>query len=388
MWVPVAAATLDLVTPRAPSAAAVPPARPRPEPRLAPDEPRRWAALRSRDAEADGTFVYSVATTGVYCRPSCGARSARPENVAFHASPEAAERAGFRACKRCQPKEPPLAARRADVVRQVIALLDGRESIPSLGELAESLGLSASHLHRVFKAATGLTPKAYGEARRAERVRDELVRGGSVTEALYGAGFGSSARFYAKSKELLGMTPTAYREGGVELCIRFSVGACWLGAILVAATDLGVCAILLGDDPEALARDLERRFPRARLRGGDESFDRVVAEVVGFVEAPRAGATLPLDVRGTAFQQRVWAALAAVPPGETTTYGGLARALGAPKAFRAVARACAANPLAVAIPCHRVVRTDSALSGYRWGVERKRKLLVLEAKSAASGDRR
>ena len=256
------------------------------------------------------------------------------------------------------------------------------------GELAESLGLSASHLHRVFKAATGLTPKAYGEARRAERVRDELAPGGSVTEALYGAGFGSSARFYAKSKELLGTTPTAYREGGVELCIRFSVGACWLKAILVAATDLGVCAILLGDDPEALVRDLERRFPRARLRDGDESLDRVVAEVVGFVEAPRAGATLPLDVRGTAFQLRVWAALAAVPPGETKTYGGLARALGAPKAFRAVARACAANPLAVAIPCHRVVRTDSALSGYRWGAERKRKLRVLEAKSAASGDRR
>ncbi|MBL8715426.1 MAG: bifunctional DNA-binding transcriptional regulator/O6-methylguanine-DNA methyltransferase Ada [Myxococcales bacterium] len=334
----------------------------------------RWAAVRARDRTA--TFFYSVATTGVYCRPSCGARLARPENVAFHASASEAERAGFRACKRCKPDREGVDPK----VREVTALCRLLEASPeplTLDALARHVGWSPFHTHRTFKAVTGLTPRAYAAAHRESRVREGLRARASVTEAIVDAGYSSSSRFYERSQELLGMTPTAFREGGAEQPIRFAIGECSLGSILVAATARGVCAILLGDDPEALAHDLERRFPRAELLGADPAFEALVAEVVGLVERP-GKSDLPLDIRGTAFQQRVWRALTAVPPGETTTYSALARALGAPKSARAVAQACAANALAVAIPCHRVVRTDGSLSGYRWGVERKRRLLERE----------
>lgn len=339
----------------------------------------RWAAVAARDPAADGRFVYSVKSTGVYCRPSCAARRARPENVAFHASAAAAERAGFRPCRRCRPDQPGLARRQADRVAELCRLLESAEPPPSLQELAVRAGLSPSHLHRVFKAVTGLTPRAYAAAQRARRVRAELARSPTVTEAIYTAGYNSPGRFYEQAPQVLGMTPSEYRAGGANTAIRFAIGECSLGAILVAASARGVCAILLGDDPAALARELQDCFPRAELIGGDGDFEHLVAQVVGFVEAPALGLDLPLDVRGTAFQQRVWQALRAIPLGETVSYGELARRIGAPKAVRAVARACAANPAAVAIPCHRVVRADGNLAGYRWGVERKRALLEREA---------
>ncbi|XXS79706.1 bifunctional DNA-binding transcriptional regulator/O6-methylguanine-DNA methyltransferase Ada [Sorangium sp. So ce176] len=339
----------------------------------------RWAAVVARDASADGKFFYSVKTTGVYCRPSCGARPARPENVGFHPSAAAAERAGFRPCMRCKPDQPPLAERQAAQVAALCRLIERSAEVPSLEELARHAGLSVFHTHRLFKAVTGVTPKAYAAAHRARRVRAELGKNGTVTEAIYAAGYGSGGRFYEEANQVLGMTPTRYRAGGANMDVLFAIGECSLGSILVAATARGVCAILLGDDPEELAHDLERRFPRARLIGGDAAFEQLVAKVVGLVESPRVGVELPLDVRGTAFQQRVWQALRDIPAGATASYSEIAGAIGAPGAARAVAKACAANALAVAIPCHRVVRNDGDLSGYRWGVERKRALLDREA---------
>ncbi len=337
----------------------------------------RWAAVVARDPAADGRFFYSVKTTGVYCRPSCASRTARPENVVFHATAVAAEQAGFRPCKRCKPDQP--VGQQTARVAELCRWIDRAEQAPSLEALAQHAGLSLWHLHRVFKAVTGLTPRAYAAAHRAQRVKTGLTRGATVTEAIYGAGYNSSARFYAQSNAVLGMTPTRYRTGGADTAIRFAIGQCSLGAILVAASARGVCAILMGDDPDALARDLQERFPRAELVGGDAGFERWVAQVVGFVEQPRLGLDLPLDVRGTAFQQRVWQALQKIPAGTTASYSEIAQRIGAPKSVRAVAGACAANALAVAIPCHRVVRTDGGLSGYRWGVARKRALLDREA---------
>ena len=339
----------------------------------------RWSAVVARDGRADGEFFYSVRTTGVYCRPSCPARTPRPENVAFHTTAADAQRAGFRACLRCKPDEPSLAAQNAALVSQLCRTLETSEQAPSLSELAERAQLSTFHLHRVFKTVTGVTPKAYAAAHRAKRIREELARPGTVTDAIYGAGYNSGGRFYADASNVLGMTPTRYRAGGPDTEIRFAVGQCSLGAILVARSDRGICAIAMGDDPDALARELQDRFPRANLVGGDVEFEQWVAHVIGFVEAPGLGLGLPLDVRGTAFQQRVWQSLRAIPVGETASYRDIAARIGAPRATRAVAQACASNVLAVAIPCHRVVRSDGALSGYRWGVERKRALLAREA---------
>jgi len=336
----------------------------------------RWNAVQRRDAACDGVFYYAVRTTGVFCRPSCAARTALRQNVAFYASCADAVAAGFRPCLRCRPDLPPLAERQAAAVANACALIDASADAPDLDTLAAACGMSKFHFHRIFKAHTGITPKAYAAARRAARMSAQLDDSGSVTEAIYAAGFNSSGRFYADTR--LGMTPTRYRQGGAGETIRFAIGACSLGAILVAATGHGICAILLGDDPDVLARDLQDRFPRAHLAGADAAFDQLVATVVGFVEAPQIGLALPLDVRGTAFQQRVWEALRAIPAGVTVSYAELAARVGMPTGARAVAGACAANPVAVAIPCHRVVRNDGALSGYRWGVERKRILLERE----------
>ena len=341
----------------------------------------RWATVIARDAAADGQFVYSVRTTGVYCRPSCASRRARPENVQFHATREAAERAGFRPCKRCRPDRPSLTERHAAQITQACRAIESAERVPSLATLAAQAGMSAWHFHRVFKGVTGLTPRAYARAQLARRARRELARADSVTDALYDAGYNSSGRFYADADARLGMTPSTYRAGGAAARIRFAVGECSLGSILVAATGRGICAILLGDDPEMLARRLQDEFPNAELIGGDADFERLVARVVGFVEQPALGLDLPLDVRGTAFQQRVWQALRALPAGTTASYTEIARRIGAPRAARAVAQACAANRVAVAIPCHRVVRNDGALSGYRWGVERKAALLAAERRN-------
>jgi AraC family transcriptional regulator, regulatory protein of adaptative response / methylated-DNA-[protein]-cysteine methyltransferase len=268
-----------------------------------------------------------------------------------------------------------------DIAAKVAAacrILETSERPPKLDELAERVGLSAYHFHRSFKRTTGLTPREYAAAHCETRVRGELGRGATVTDAIYAAGYNSHGRFYEQADAVLGMKPSSYRAGGANTQIRFAVGQCSLGAILVAQSERGICAILLGDDPDALARDLQDRFPRAELIGGDGDFETLVAQVVGFVETPRVGLDLPLDIRGTAFQQRVWNALRAIPPGKRLSYAELARRIGAPKATRAVASACAANPIAVAIPCHRVVRRDGTLSGYRWGVERKRALLEKE----------
>ena len=336
----------------------------------------RWQAVRARDPRA--AFFYSVKTTGVYCRPSCAARLARPENVAFHASTEAARRAGFRPCKRCKPDLPPMAERHASQVASLCRLIERRDDVPTLAELADHVGLSPFHTHRMFKAATGVTPRAYAVLHRANRVRATLRTAPTVTEAIYAAGFNSAGRFYARSAKTLGMTPTKYKAGGADLPVRFAIGECSLGSILVAATERGVCAILLGDKPAELVHELERQFPRATLIGADPQFEALVANVIGLVEHPASPAKLPLDVRGTAFQHRVWKALSAIPAGTTASYAQIARAIGEPRAVRAIARACASNVLAVAIPCHRVVRTDGALSGYRWGVERKRTLLERE----------
>ena len=340
----------------------------------------RWAAVLARDPAADGRFVYSVRSTGVYCRPSCGARTPRPENVDFHVAPDAARAAGFRPCKRCCPDEPPLAQRHARMVADLCHFIDETDGTPSLAELAHRAGLSVWHVSRVFKAVTGLSPAAYVAGRRTQRVRSSLHKRVSVTEAIFDAGFNASSRFYEQTDAVLGMSPSAFRAGGERTEIRFAIGACSLGAILVAASARGVCAISLGDDPQRLAEELQDLFSNAVLVGDDPDFDALVAQTVAFVEAPGTGLDLPLDLRGTAFQHRVWQALREIPAGRTLSYAELAEHIGSPHGARAVAGACAANVLAVAVPCHRIVRTDGSLSGYRWGVERKRALLEREAK--------
>ncbi|MBW3616834.1 MAG: bifunctional DNA-binding transcriptional regulator/O6-methylguanine-DNA methyltransferase Ada [Proteobacteria bacterium] len=343
------------------------------------DQDTRWAALNARDPAADGTFLYSVATTGVYCRPSCAARRPNPRNVAFHAHRAAAEAAGFRPCLRCRPDLPPFAERQAARVAAACRFIETSDTAPTLGALAEAMGVSPHHLQRTFKGVTGISPRDYAAAHRAGRLRQALGESGAVTEAIFAAGYGSTSRFYERSAVELGMTASAFRAGAPGCTIRFAVGQSTLGAVLVARSARGLCAILMDDDPEVLVRDLQDRFPRAELIGADAAFEAEVAQVIGLVEAPGLGLGLPLDIRGTAFQQRVWRALQDIPPGRTASYARIATSIGAPRSVRAVAGACAANPLAVAVPCHRVVRTDGGLSGYRWGVERKRALLHREA---------
>ena len=341
------------------------------------DDPR-WTRVVTRDRSADGEFWYSVITTGVYCRPSCPSRTANPNNVQLHDTLEGAKATGFRPCKRCNPDGLSAHKENADLVAKACRVIENSEEMPSLDDLASSIGRSSSHFHRLFKATTGLTPKEYADEHRAKRIREGLMNSDSVTEAIYDAGFNSSGRFYERSNKLLGMTPTQYRAGGAHEEIRFAVGESTLGAILVASSKKGIAAILLGNDPDKLVRDLQDRFQKANLVGADKAYEALVARVIGFVEAPGHNLELPLDIRGTTFQQKVWRALRKIPVGKTISYAELARKIGAPKAVRAVAGACVANKIAVAIPCHRVVRNNGSMSGYAWGVERKHKLLDRE----------
>lgn len=359
---------------------------PAPMPRKATAAPRfltdeeRWAAVRTRDVRADGAFCFGVLSTGIYCRPGCAARTPRRENVRFFADRAAAEAAGLRACKRCRPDADSLDERHAELVARACRSIETAERAPSLRTLAQAAGFSPFHFQRVFKARTGLTPKAYAQAHRNRRLRDALHAGSSVTASTFDAGFNASTSFYRAAKDVLGMPPTRYRRGGDGMAIRFALAACSLGMLLVAATDNGLCAIHLGDDADALERELRERFPRAQLLAPNKGFARLVARVVRFIEAPRIGLDLPLDIRGTAFQQRVWQALRDIPAGATASYSDVATGLGLPsRSVRAVASAIAANPLAVAIPCHRVVRANGEMAGYRWGVDRKRALIALEA---------
>jgi AraC family transcriptional regulator of adaptative response/methylated-DNA-[protein]-cysteine methyltransferase len=339
---------------------------------------RRWAAVLARDSRADGSFVYGVTSTGIYCRPACPSRRPLRRHVRFHDTAAEAERAGFRPCRRCRPDRLLPGHRHASLVAAACRQIAASARPLSLEVLARRAGLSPHHFHRVFRSLTGLTPRSYAAAHRVPRVRRALARNATVTEAIYDAGFASGGRFYETAPDMLGMTPTAFRAGGAEVEMHVAVGECSLGSVLVARSRKGVCAILLGDDPDALVGDLQDRFPRARLLPGDPGFDAVVSRVIAFVDAPALGLDLPLDIRGTAFQQRVWQALRQIPAGSTASYAEIARRIGAPTSTRAVAQACAANPLAVAIPCHRVVRRDGGLSGYRWGIERKRQLLDSE----------
>ncbi len=338
----------------------------------------RWAAVVARDPSFDGAFYYCVATTGVYCRPSCSARLPKRTNVSFQATTAAAEAAGFRQCRRCRPKELPAGARYAAMIASACRRIESAEEVPTLAELSAAVDLSPHHFHRIFKSITGVTPKAYAVAHRISKVRNELGKSATVTDAIHASGYNSNGRFYANSAQVLGMSPSDFRAGGNNTEIRFAVGECSLGSILVAASEKGVCAILMGDDPAELLRDLQDRFPKAQLLGGDRKFEKLAAKAIAAVERPGTKFDLPLDVRGTAFQHRVWQALRDIPSGSTATYSDIARRIRMPKSVRAVAGACAANPIAVVIPCHRVVRIDGNLSGYRWGIERKRKLLERE----------
>lgn len=361
--------------------------RPRGHTKSDPGQDPRWQAVLHRDAAAAREFVYAVKTTGIYCRSTCPSRRPAPKNVEFFRTPTEAERGGYRPCKRCWPVGEVDPDRAWSQIRPALALLGASEERYSLARLAEACGLSKYHFQRTFKARVGMTPKAYESALRMQRVRDRLRSPETtVTSALYEAGFSSSSRFYAQAVRRLGMPPSDYKKRGHEQRILFAVGECSLGAIVVGSTEVGVCAILLGDDAEEVLADLQDRFRNAELIPGDDAYEQVVARVIGLVEGALPRLDLPTDLRGTVFQHRVWEALAKIPAGTTATYTEVAQAVGAPSSHRAVARACGANPLAVAIPCHRVVRKDGGLSGYRWGIERKRRLLNRERTAAGRPD--
>ncbi len=338
----------------------------------------RWEKIIARDASADTLFVYGVKTTGIYCRASSCARLPKPENIVFFNSAEEAEAAGFRPSKRAVRDKSDVLQHHTMIAENACRFIEHSETTPTLEQLAEQAGLSSFHFQRVFKSIVGLSPKGYDTAWRARTIRAQLNECKTVTEAIYTAGLSSSSRFYERSSKVLGMRPRDFKTGGSNMDIHFAIGECSLGSILVAQSFRGGCAILLGDDPDKLARDLQDMMPKANLIGGDEQFEQIVAQVVGFIETPELGLDLPLDIRGTAFQERVWQALREVPVGTTVSYSDIAEKIGQPSAVRAVAQACGQNRLAVAIPCHRVVRRDGSLSGYRWGVERKQQLIAQE----------
>jgi AraC family transcriptional regulator of adaptative response/methylated-DNA-[protein]-cysteine methyltransferase len=335
-----------------------------------------WQAVAERDRRSDGAFVYAVRTTGIFCRPSCPARRPQRERVAFFPAPEEAARAGFRPCLRCRPTE---VDAQAALTAHVCALIAERpDAPPTLAELGEAVAVSPFHLQRVFRRAMGVSPRQYAEALRLERLRGALREEATVTEAVYAAGYGSGSRVYEQAPERLGMTPRTYRAGGEGEIVRYTVVPCPLGLLLLAATERGVCAVTLGDDAETLASRLAEELPAAKLTRDDDGLRAWAEAAVRHLEGREPLLELPLDLRATAFQRQVWDALRAIPYGTTQTYRQVAERLGRPTATRAVAGACAANPVALVVPCHRVVREDGGLGGYRWGVERKRAILERE----------
>lgn len=343
---------------------------------------QRWQAIVSRDAGAEGHFFYSVASTGVYCRPACAARLPKRENVAFHATCAAAERAGFRACKRCKPNQPDLLQRQRETIERACRLIEGGDSALDLDALAQSAAMSRFHFQRTFKKIVGITPKQFQQALRGERLQRSLHDERNVTAAIYAAGFNSSGHFYADAKTLLGMKPRQFQRGGSDVVIRYGSVPCALGVLLLAASDAGICSIELGDCTQDLGDALRRQFPRAQLLPMDAQVEQWLREIVRFIERPQGALQLPLDIQGTAFQRQVWQALRDIPLGTTASYTEIAARIGKPSAVRAVATACASNRLALAIPCHRVIRGNGELAGYRWGIERKQQLLQREATQA------
>ena len=343
------------------------------------DDEKRDAII-NRDKVADAKFLYGVLTTGIYCLPSCPSRAAKLENMVFFNSSNEAEQAGFRACKRCFKNDKSRYEANIDKITSACRLIaESEKSIP-LKALASTVAMSPYYFHRLFKKITGVTPKAYASTIRSDKLRSGLAANSSVTDAIYNSGYNSVGHFYQKADDILGMQPNTYKRGGKNMIIYFAIGECSLGNILVAQSTKGICAIFLGDDPDILIRDLQNKFSAAELIGGDSRFEQVVAQVIGHVENPYKELTLPLDIQGTAFQQQVWDILRQIPPGTTVTYTDIAERMGSPKSVRAVANACGSNSLAVAIPCHRVIRTSGELAGYRWGIKRKRILINREKK--------
>ena len=343
-----------------------------------------WRAVLSRDAGWDGTFVYGVRSTGIYCRPSCSARKPLRAQVVFFPVPDAAERAGFRACRRCRPRDRAGHDSPVEVVRRACRYLDEhRDGPPSLDDISAHAGRSPHYLRRMFKRIMGITPRQYADARRLDWLKERLKEGETVTRALYDVGYGSSSRLYERAPEQLGMTPATYRRGGAGMRINYTIAESPLGRLLVAATERGVCAVSLGDSDAALEVFLSREYPAAEIHRDNDGLGRWVGPFLGHLQGRQPDLDLPLDIRATAFQRRVWQKLRSIPYGSTRTYGDIARSLGHPQAARAVARACATNPASLVIPCHRVVREDGGLGGYRWGVERKQALLDLERAASA-----
>jgi AraC family transcriptional regulator of adaptative response/methylated-DNA-[protein]-cysteine methyltransferase len=339
-----------------------------------------WEAVQQRDPAYDGAFVYAVRTTGVYCRPTCPSRRPHRHNVEFFEQMDAAEAAGYRPCQRCTPRQPDQPEPLAETVIAVCRYLEGEhESAPTLDDLAARFNVSPYHLQRTFKRLVGVSPRQYADAHRRDRLKAGLRAGRAVTEAVYDAGYGGSSSFYEGAGAALGMSPVVYREGGRDVNVNYTVVPCKLGYLLVGATERGVCAIRLADSADAARDELLREFPRATVAPASDSLDGWVSAVVAYINGEATRIDLPLDIQATAFQRKVWEALRAIPYGSTRTYSQVAEAIGQPTAARAVAAACAHNPVAMAVPCHRVVRAGGDLSGYRWGVARKRALLRQEA---------